>query len=301
MNSTIDSGLSFNRSKVNRIIWPVFACALMIFYGCSKSGGDAEKKSANVSAQPASPASAAMDVSQIIERNRALTSSRDSTMKLLAAIQTSNGRPPDVQTPPEVQLTIYRKREPDARQLMLVEFTAPPQQRDLSALITISPQGEVEASRYAQSGDTFVGTKGVMSEDSLFGMTLQELADGQPEKYDFKLVGEEAVGSTPAYKLDGMLKPDAESRFNRLVMLISKENFAMYAAEFYDNHNELVRRLTVDNLSEIAGHPTRMRWTVDNLEKQKKVVFTTLDAKYDQNLSDSIFTREYLKKITLKQ
>jgi hypothetical protein len=300
MKRTTDSRLRINQSKVNRIIWPVFACALMIFYGCGKSGSEADKKPANAGAQPASSASTTMDVSQIVERYRALDNSRDSTMQLLAQIKSSNGSPHEVQTPPEVHMTIYRKREADARQLMLVEFTAPPQQRDLSALITISPQGEVEASRYAQSGDTFVSTKGVMSEDSLFGMTLQELADGQPEKYDFKLVGEEPLGSTPAYKLEGTLKPDAESRFNRLVMLISKQNFAMHAAEFYDNHNELVRRLTVDNFSEIAGHPTRMRWTVDNLAKQKKVIFTTLDARYDRNLSASTFTREHLKKIAAR-
>jgi len=43
-----------------------------------------------------------------------------------------------------------------------------------------------------------------------------------------------------------------------------------------------------------------MHWIVDNPAKPKKVEFTTLEAKYDQNLSDSLFTREHLKKISIK-
>ena len=294
MKRTIDSGLTFNHSKVNRVACLVFACALMTFFGCNKNG-DQDKKSANSSAQPASAASTTMDASQIIERNRALDNSHDSRVKVKARIQGSEG------APPEVEMTVYRKREANGNMLMLIEFTAPAQERDRSAIVTISPQSEVEGIRYAQSGDTFVSTKGVMSEDSLFGMTLQELADGQPEKYDFKLIGEETAVSTPAYKLEGTLKPAAESRFNRLVILVSKENFATVGAEFYDNHNELVRRLSVDKMEPVASHPTRMHWVVDNPAKTKRIEFTTLDAKYDQNLSDSLFTREYLKKIAKTQ
>jgi hypothetical protein len=40
-----------------------------------------------------------------------------------------------------------------------------------------------------------------------------------------------------------------------------------------------------------------MRWTIDNRARQKKIDFVAVDVSYDQNLKDSIFTREYLKKI----
>lgn len=294
MKKAVDSMSTLNCLKINRVAWLVIACALVISPGCNNNSAR-DRQPANSSAQPANSGSTMMDAAQIIERNRALDNSRDSTMKLRARIQGSDG------VPPEVAMTVYRKREADGRMLMLVEFTSPPQERDRSAIITVSPQGEVEATRYAQSGDTFVSTKGVLGEDSLFGMTLQELVDGQPEKYDFKVAGEQTVDSAPAYKLEGTLKPGAESKFNRLVMLVSKENSATIGAEFYDNHNELVRRLTVNKMEQVAGRPTRMHWLVDNAEKQKKIEFTTADAKYDQNLSDSIFTREHLKKVAQKQ
>ena len=83
-------------------------------------------------------------------------------------------------------------------------------------------------------------------------------------------------------------------------MLLSKENSAAVVAEFYDNHNELMRRLTIDRMEQTGGHWTRRRWTVDNLARQKKIVFETLEAKYDQNLGDAIFSREHLKKLAAK-
>jgi predicted component of type VI protein secretion system len=265
----------------------LLACALSIaIAGCGKQTSTTSNTSQ--SAQPS------VDVAQLIERYRALDDSRDSTMKMRAKIAGGSGGPP------EVQMNIYRKRMADASKVMLIEFTAPEQERDRDALVTTTPQGEIEATRYIQANDSFASVKGSVNEDSLFGMTLQELVDGQPEKYDFKLVGEETVGSTPVYKVEGNLKPGADSKFSRLVMLLSKENSAAVVAEFYDNHNELMRRLTIDRMEQTGGHWTRRRWTVDNLARQKKIVFETLEAKYDQNLGDAIFSREHLKKLAAK-
>jgi outer membrane lipoprotein-sorting protein len=260
----------------------VFSIALA---GCDKGENNLTKNASSTSAP-------AVDVGPLVERYRALDNSRDSVLKMRARIQGQDAGPP------EIQMTVYRKRTPDNGKIMFIEFTAPAQERDRNALVTTSPQGDIEAVRYIQSGDNFVSAKGALNEDSLFGMTLQELEDGQPEKYDFKLIGEETSGSTPVYRIEGKLKPGAESKFSRLVMLLSKENNVAIVSEFYDNHNELVRRLTVERAEQVAGHWTRMVWKVDNIARQKKIEFETLEAKYDQNLSDALFSRDRLKKLS---
>jgi Outer membrane lipoprotein-sorting protein len=277
---------------------PVVAllAAALLLAACSHNS---TRDSKNVNA-PASPAAPAMDAAQVIEQNRKLDDSRDSVMKLRARIVVENPAAQLTPIPPEVQMTQYRKRAADGSEMLLVEFTAPPTQRDLSALISATPAADIEATRYNQSGNNFVQSRGVLSEDSLFGMTLQELVGGQPEKYDWKLAGEETFNQTPVYRLDGRLKPDAESKFNRLVMFITKDNFAAIGAEFYDDHDELMRRITVDKFTKVAGHWTRMHWSVDNRAKQKKIEFETLEARYDQNLSDALFTRDQLKKIAIR-
>ena len=53
-------------------------------------------------------------------------------------------------------------------------------------------------------------------------------------------------------------------------MLLSKDNYAAVVAEFYDNHNELMRRSTIDGMEQIAGHWTRMQWTVRQSRATKK-------------------------------
>ena len=246
--------------------------------------------------QPAAAVSGS-EASEIIKRYIATEDSRDSTLKIRARITDSDASSGQ---PVHVDLTILRKRTADGGQLMLVEFTTPVE-RDRSAMVTITPQGEVEGVRYAQSNDSYVATKGVTTEESLFGMTLQELIGGQPEKYDFKLTGEVASLSVPVYRLEGRLKEGAESRFPRIVLLVSKENNSLVSAEFYDNHDELARRLTVENAEPRQGHWTRLKWTLQNPGRKKTVEFETIDAKYDQNLSDSLFSRQHLKEIaTLK-
>lgn len=229
---------------------------------------------------------------ELIDRYRALDKSSDSTARLSCTITNSETK--------RLLLTIYRKRAADGKRLMLVEFTSPELERDRDGLITILPDGKVEGVRYVQSTDSFIVTDDPAGEDALFGMTLQELADGQPEKYDFTLAGEETYEGASVYRLDGKLKPGAESKFPRLVLLLDKQNFTAPQAEFYDNHNELARRLTVSKTAQIGGQWTRTRWSIDNRTRQRRIDFEAVEIKYDQKLSDSIFTREHLKKIASK-
>ena len=265
---------------------------VLLAAACAKKGSE----TIDTAAGPASKPSSQMSASQIIDRYRSLDNSHDSTIKLRAQI-TGGEDSPELNTPRQIQLTLYRKREPDSRLLILVEFTSPPEERDRDGLITVFPDGRIEAVRYVQSTDSFLVATEATSEDALFGLTPQELADGQPEKYDFTLIGEEKYEGTQVYRLQGQLKQGAESKFPRLVLLISKQDFGALEAEFYDNHGELARRLVVSKAEPIAGHWSRMRWTIDNLSRRKKIDFEATEVKYDQNLSDSLFTRENLKKI----
>ena len=279
---------------------PLYAASLlalaMTFAACSNNASN----NANGTAAPPVASTPTIDAAQVIERTRQLDGSRDSVTKLRARITVENPATQLTPIPPEVQVTMYRKRAADGGQLMRVDFTAPPTERDLSAVITVTPAGEVEGTRYTQSTNSFVSSRGVMSEDSLFGMTLQELVGGQLEKYDWKLAGEESFNQTPTYRLEGRLKPGAESKFNRLVLFVAKDNFAAIGAEYYDDHDELMRRITVDKQAQVNGRWTRMHWTVDNRARQKKIEFETLDARYDQNLSDALFSRDQLKQSATK-
>jgi hypothetical protein len=270
-------------------VWPLAVCMLSALVACKGDAGS------NANRRPSeSNPNAALDAAKIVERFRSVNMPDRSTVKMKVKIQEAD------QSSREVRLTTYRNRKPDGGQVMLIEFTAPAEERDRSSLITISPQGEIEATRYAQGTDSFVSAKGATTEDSLFGLSLQELVEGQPEKYDFIVVGEETLKSSPVYRLEGKLKEGAESRFPRIVLMILKDNYATTLAEFHDSQSSLVRRMEVDTFEQISGHPVRTRFTIDNIARRKKLDFEVLSASFEGPLSDSLFTREHLKTITMK-
>ena len=275
---------SFRPSLVIRLL---AICILSVLAGCNNDSSTNRKPSDAKSAP-------SFDTAKIIEAFRATNTPDRSTVKMKVKIQDAD------QSSREVALTTYRTRKPDGSQMMLIEFTAPAEERDRSSLIAISPEGDIEATRYAQSTDGFVSAKGATTEDSLFGLSLQELAEGQPEKYDFSIVGEETLKSAPVYRLEGKLKERAESRFPRLVLLILKDNYATTLAEFYDNQKVLARRMEVEAFEQISGHPVRTRFSIDNIARRKKLAFEVLSANFEGTLSDSLFTREHLKSITTK-
>ncbi len=275
-------------NHLNSFFFIIPALAL-ISGACSKP----ESKPAEGSAH-STIADAQREGEQIAERYRAIDNNPQSVSKTRAVVKNGDG------TVQEVVMTISRKRAPDGRRLMLVEFTSPDQERDRNALVIIDPKGDIEATRYIQSNNSFASANSVVSEDSLFGMTMQELADGQTEKYNFRLLGEESFEGKPVYRLEGKLKDGMESKFPRIVLLISKENSAALVAEFYDNQNQLIRRATIDKMAQANGHWTRMHWVVDNQARQKKIEFETIKTDYDAPLSDSVFTRDHLKKITTR-
>jgi len=279
------------QSNATAVLWTTAASLLLMLSASCSTKPERDRSAATNENKNAG--SSGLDAAQIIERHRALANIRDSTIKMRAQVNATE----ESSSPRQIQLTMYRKHHADGRLLMLIEFTAPPEERDRDGLITVYPDGRIEAVRYVQSTDSFIVVIDPASEDALFGLTPQELAEGQPEKYEFTLADEETFDGVPVYRLEGKLKQGAESKFPRTVLLISKQNFTAVQAEFYDNHDELARRLTVSKFEQIAGHWTRTRWTIDNRARQRKIDFEAVDAKYDQNLSDSIFSREHLKKI----
>ncbi|HLG15030.1 MAG TPA: outer membrane lipoprotein-sorting protein [Blastocatellia bacterium] len=268
---------------VAALCYSVLACALSACQQGTEGG------TANVAA-PSATAAASAEGSNIMARSRATEDVSDSTLKVRARVREPDG------TTREIRMTVYRKRESDGRRLMFLEITSPKEERDRSGLVSFTAAGDLEATRYLQSNDSFVTTTSAVSEDSLFGLSLQELADGQPEKYEQRLIGETTVGDSTVYRIEGRLKQGAESKFTRVVTFVSKENLTVVGTEYYDNHDQLTRRLTVERIEKVDGRWTRMRWTIDNRSRGKRIEFETTGIKYENNLPASIFSREHLKK-----
>ncbi|PYP83501.1 MAG: hypothetical protein DMF61_23050 [Blastocatellia bacterium AA13] len=273
------------------------SASLIVIFGVVALSACGTKQSvasdnATPSAEPGDQS--AREGSRIIDKVLSQSAVDQSLTRMHARVHDSDG------TERTVELTMLRKRKPDGTLLTLAEFTSPREERDRDALIKVSPKGDVEATRFMQSTGSFVTTKSASDEESLFGLTVQELVDGQLDKYDFKLAGEETVDKVPAYRIEGKLKSRADSKFPRVVLLVSKETYMPLHAEFYDNHNEIARSVKIQRTAEVQGHWTRMQWTVDNRARRKTTEFDVVEARYDQPVPESVFTEEHLRQLASK-
>ena len=67
--------------------------------------------------------------------------------------------------------------------------------------------------------------------------------------------------------------------------------------EFYDETGALVRVMNLDNIRKMGGRTLPTRWTlVPQLEKGRETVLEILDAKFDIDIPDRIFTRQHLER-----
>lgn len=261
---------------------------------CSCSSGGAPESAKNSEATPSPSANTGSKIAtDAANKYASLDTSSNSVQKMTATVHSQDG---SVRT---IDLTIYNKRVDSGGRQLMVEFDSP-QERDRDAVIDINPNGDIQATRYVQSSDSFLTAKSPTDEESLFGLTLQELVGGQPEKYNYTLVDEETHNQVPVYKLEGKLKSGQLSRFPRLVMLVSKADYTAPLIEAYDDQNQLARKITVEKSQQVDGIWTRMAWTIDNVADHKKIDFVAKEVKYNQKLDASAFDRNRLKKLATK-
>src|SRR5262245_30745817 len=118
------------------------------------------EKTSGYTPPPSSPVSsnpeAAKEGARIMQQYLALDTAKEVAMKMTVKIQDEGGQSR------ELQMNLAKKRQADGSRLILIEFTAPAEERDRNALLTITPQGDIEGTRYIQSNDSFATVKGAV-------------------------------------------------------------------------------------------------------------------------------------------
>ena len=86
--------------------------------------------------------------------------------------------------------------------------------------------------------------------------------------------------------------------YNRVLYWVNQSNYRPYKAEFYSLSNRLIKTCQYQEYKKIAGEirPTRLIM-VDALTSEGRSVLNYSNMKL-RNLSDKIFTKEYLKKLS---
>lgn len=143
-----------------------------------------------------------------------------------------------------------------------------------------------------------IASSGSESEESFMGtdFTYQDMGDRSISKYDYTLLGEEAVDGVECYKVECISKAHTE-KDPRYISYISKGDYILRKCEFYDRQNQLHRVLTCTDFTTIKGFTTAQKMKMENVQTGTWSLIESKNIQYDEeDIDDSLFTVAALEK-----
>ncbi len=97
------------------------------------------------------------------------------------------------------------------------------------------------------------------------------------------------------YILELKPKPNADVSYDKLIVYVDQSNYIYRKIEYY-NKGKLFKVLTVDNIEKIDGYRFGKKIEMYNVKKDHRTTLTLTNIKFDQGLSDKVFTERNLKR-----
>jgi outer membrane lipoprotein-sorting protein len=112
----------------------------------------------------------------------------------------------------------------------------------------------------------------------------------------FKLLGEEEVNDTTAYKLEETY-PEA-SPYSKSIAWVDKETLRPLQRHYYDNKGDLWKIETVEDVTVINGVPTPMKITMKDVQNGTSTELKLSEVQYCGELADKLFEPENLPEVS---
>jgi hypothetical protein len=116
------------------------------------------------------------------------------------------------------------------------------------------------------------------------------------DDYDSSISFEGERDGRLIYELTSLAKPDAAVVWGRVVMVIDRQNYAPYTAQYYDEEGELIRTMTFDQFRQLDDRTVPMRMTLQPEEKpDESTVIVYHDIEFGVPLEESFFSLQTLR------
>ncbi len=113
--------------------------------------------------------------------------------------------------------------------------------------------------------------------------------------YNYSLSGEEVFGDAECYKIMFSAK-NGDNSYSKFYIWIDKANFLARGGEFYDDENNLWKKLSVRGIEKKDGYWTASEVEMRDVQKDSRTVIRTEEIKFDIELDEDMFTERYLKR-----
>ncbi len=112
------------------------------------------------------------------------------------------------------------------------------------------------------------------------------------KKWDGKIISE----TDSTWVLELTPKPGADVSYSKLIMEVKKSNYLVKRVEFYGKKGDKEKEMTMKKEKKVGNYWTFEELVMENLKTGHKTIMKLEDVKFDQGLSDNIFTERNLKR-----
>lgn len=132
-------------------------------------------------------------------------------------------------------------------------------------------------------GDYFMGSD----------FTYDDLGDRHPASDTHTVLGREDVNGEPCYMVESV-PIEEEYIYGRTVSWIVEDKWVIVKKDFYDEDDELLKTLTVDEYGDIDGYWVVMHSTMHHVQRDHTTIMALDDIQLDTGIPENKFTERMM-------
>lgn len=117
--------------------------------------------------------------------------------------------------------------------------------------------------------------------------------------YDYEFVGEDTLQGRKTFKVDAYASSDRTTEktgYSRRMIWVDSERFVVLKEQYFDPQGVLLKELTTNKVEHISSYWIATEQTLVNHQSGRKTDLIISDLKFDQPMSDIIFSKQSLKR-----
>ena len=128
-------------------------------------------------------------------------------------------------------------------------------------------------------------------------VTYEDIGGGKRYRLEYnpQRLPDEEYQKQVCYVLELTPKPDEGASYERLVFYLRQADFYPLRIDYYEDKEELLKTLYLDNIQIVEGRPTAMSMTMHNKRDDTKTIMVTKEITFDVTYEKDFFTERNLK------
>ena len=127
--------------------------------------------------------------------------------------------------------------------------------------------------------------------------TYEDMGTGDSWKEDYnpENLGREKKNGVECYELQCLPKENADVAYSNMVVWLRTSDYYPIQVDYYKD-NELLKKLFMENIEIIEGHPTARKMIMRNIQENSKTIMQYENITYDVKYDASFFSERRLRR-----